>query len=150
MTAIILVGVALLGAVLTVRVGQTAAIRNAGGINTYFADAVRVFSLTGDEAAHSAALSAGKTAADEQRTSMIGYLRSVASDLAQAAGADGEARTVMERIAEVADKLAEKNWTMSDIVAEKRRLKMLDAEYFHALGRADSGVFRRRYPMFFS
>jgi hypothetical protein len=80
---------------------------------------------------------------------MIRYLRAVASDLAHAAGADGEARTVMGRMAGVADELGEKNWKMSDIVAEKRRLKTLDAEYFHALGHADPEIFRRRYPMFF-
>jgi hypothetical protein len=150
--ALLLVGLALVAVVLVLalRAGRATALHHAGSISEYFGDAVRVFSFTGEEAAHSAALAAGKTAAGEQRASMVTYLQALTSDWISAAGDDPEAQVAVRRLDQVAHEIAAKDWTMGDVIAAKRHLKALDGEYYHALGTADPSVFRRRFPMFFT
>jgi hypothetical protein len=147
---LVAIGLALV-VVLAVLVGAawSKGLKHSSGVNDYFGNAARVFSLTRDPAAHAAALAAGKTAASDQRGSMVRYLRALAADLTAAAGDDPEAQEAVARLRQLADEVGAKDWSMSDVIAEKNRLKALDAEYFHALGAADPTVFVRRFPGLF-
>ena len=147
---LVVIGFALV-LVLAVLVGAawSKGLKHSGRVNDYFGNAARVFCLTGDDAAHAAALAAGKTAASEQRASMVRYLQALAADLTAAAGDDPEAQEALGRLRQLADEVSAKDWSMSDVVAEKNRLKAVDTEYFHALGAADPTVFVRRFPRLF-
>lgn len=116
-------------------------------INDYFANAVRVYAHTGEEASRVAILAAGKVAASVQRATMINFLKSFAKDFSAMGGVKEQATA--KKLLVVAKELEEKDWTIDDIIQEKRRLKGLNNDYVNALNTADPSVFSRHYPSLF-
>jgi len=116
-------------------------------INDYFANAVRVYAHPGEEASRVAILAASKVAASVQRTTMINYLKNIATDLATMGG--GQEKAAAKKLLIVAKELEEKYWTINDIIQEKSRLEVLNKDYVDALNVADPSVFSRYYPSLF-
>jgi hypothetical protein len=122
------------------------AVHVADAVNLYFADAITVFAGTNDPVVRLAALTAAKVAAGAQRASMVNFLRIVAANIREATR-DEDAPY---RLNQLADEIASRDWTLRDIRNSKLALRGLDATYAEALNRADSSVFRRRFPHLFA
>jgi len=118
-------------------------------INDYFANAVRVYALTGDEHTRCAALSAAKVAARKQKSRMIAYLLAMAFDIKHAMGDDPGAELPIQRLLTLKRDIEAKNWNLTDAAREKDRLSELEPEYLEALNRADPSVFERKHPELF-
>jgi len=116
-------------------------------INDYFVNAIHVYASTGEEAARVAILAAGKVAASVQRSKMINYLKDVANELRATGG--GQDKAAAKRLLFVVKELEEKDWTIKDIIQEKRRLEALNKDYVDALNATDPSVFSRYYPSLF-
>jgi len=114
-------------------------------VNDYFLDAVRVYACTLDPAARQAALTAGIVADRLQRWAMVELVRGTAARFADIDGV-GE---IPARLTLLADEIAAKDWSVSDIGRAKRHLWNTQREYAEALDAFDSGVFRRRFPELF-
>jgi hypothetical protein len=115
-------------------------------INDYFANAVRVYALTGHEHTRSAALTAAKIATRKQRSRMIAYLLATAFDIEHALGDDPGAELSIQRLISLKKDIEAKDWNVTDAVREKERLSELEPEYLEALNRADPSVFERKHP----
>ena len=122
--------------------------RGAESINDYFFDAAIVYAFAGAEAEKVAAVTAGKVAAEEQRASMIAFLRGAASDTELEKVADGH--LVRRRLLEVADRIAAKDWTIEDVRVQKAFLKKVNPEYLTALNNFNPRVFRKKWPSLFA
>jgi hypothetical protein len=118
-------------------------------INDYFANAVRVYTLTGDKHTRCAALCAAKVAATKQRSRMIAYLLAMAFDIKHAMGDDAGAELPTRRLLTLKKDIEAKNWNLIDAAREKDRLSELEPEYLEALNRADPSVFERKHPELF-
>ena len=119
-------------------------------INDYFCNAVRVYAFTGTRDAKIAAVTAAKVAAGAQRNSMLAYLRGMASDLKQMSESESElkpfADEFLESVADLEKEISVKEWTISDIRAQKEKLGNINPEYLNALNRCDPFVFVRKFP----
>lgn len=118
----------------------------ANRINDYFYDAVWLYAKTDDPAAKLAAQSAAAVAQDEQRESLIGYLRALADDWAQRSP---NIPMVNQRLERLADDISSGDWNLEDTVDFKRKLAEVDPEYFYALAGSDPTVFRDRFEEIF-
>ncbi len=114
-------------------------------INSYFRNAVKVYTLSGEEASRVAALTAAKVAARQQRASMVAYLRGMTLD----ARREPEAGVICGRLEGLADDITAKDWSIADIRKAKLALRQLSPEYLTALNRFDAQVFERRWPTLF-
>lgn len=128
-------------------------LRHSLRINDYFANAIRVYGILGEEDAKVAALAAAKVAAGKQRDSMLAYLAGLASDFGQISPENNELRSqwklAIGRLSELKKEIGARDWTTSDMIQEKQRLQNLNPEYLKALERADPNVFTRKYPRIF-
>ena len=118
-------------------------------INDYFANAVRVYALTGDEHTRCAALNAAKVATRKQRSRMIAYLLAMAFDIEHAMGDDSGAELPIQRLLTLKKDIEVKDWNLTDAAREKDRLSELEPEYLEALNRADPSVFELKHPELF-
>ena len=117
-------------------------------LNDYFCDAALVYVFTENEAAKLAALAAGKTAAGEQRNSMILYLRGMSSDMREETSP--ELMQASTRLNELEADLSKKNWTLKDIMQAKNLLlSKADPAALAALNQSDSSYFRTKFPQIF-
>ncbi len=122
-------------------------------INDYFCNAIRVYAFTGTTDAKIAAVTAAKVAAEAQRTSMLAYLRGMASDLKQMSENESDLKSLVDQFVEAAGELEKeisvKDWTIGDIRVQKEELGKINAEYLNALNRGDPFVFARKFPDLF-
>jgi len=121
----------------------------AGRINDYFANAVKVYSLKGEMDARVAALAAAKSADSLQRESMVDYLSGMASDMEESIPDPIFANTMKDRLLGLKVDIEAKNWTIKDIIKEKGNLDSLNKDYLIALGKADPSVFLKYHPDLF-
>jgi hypothetical protein len=124
-------------------------IDHARKINDYFANAVRVYILTGEENAQCAASAAAKVAGRKQRKSMTDYLYGMAGDFLDSYPQKDDGKLVAMRLLSLKEEIEEKDWDLEDIKEEKAKLFKVDPEYCLALDRADPNVFVRRHPKLF-
>jgi hypothetical protein len=115
-------------------------------INDYFCNAARVFAANNDQSARTAALAAAKVAANEQRESMVMYLRAIAADYRSAVGSSGD---LPDRIEALAAEISRKDWQLEDIMIQKRLLGEQDPQYLEALDGSDPTIFVHRFPHLF-
>ena len=118
-------------------------------INDYFANAVKVYALTGDEHTRCDALCAAKVATRKQRSRMIAYLLAMAFDIKHAIGDGPVSELPIQRLLTLKKDIEAKNWSLTDAAREKDRLSELEPEYLDALNHADPSVFERKHPEYF-
>jgi len=122
-------------------------------LNQYFCNAVRVYALTNEENARIALVTTAKVAAKKQRASMVKYLQSMAADIKKMDISDAELRShtdkFVESALELAEEIASKEWTESDIIKQKEELGRLNPEYLTALDKADPAIFAQKHPRLF-
>ena len=120
-----------------------------GKVTDYFKNAVRVYLWLEDSAAGYAALAAAKTAATVQRDVMISHLVQQTSQFGQLASEIPEFKVFQERLANLAQQIAAKDWTVKDTQKAKDELGEISPKYLNALNRSDPNVFVSRYPALF-
>lgn len=123
--------------------------RHAGGVNDFFANAVRVYAVLNEEDAKLAALAAAKTAASIQRASMVQYLEGMASDLHAMAGSSPNVYRQVHRMRKLKAMISEKDWAVADVFQAKKELGQVNQEYLAALERPDAKIFARKHPALF-
>lgn len=118
-------------------------------INDYFLNAVRVYAFIGDEPARCAALTAAKVAARKQRSWIVAYLLSMASDIKTFVQDDPAGNLIVQRLLSLKEDVEAKDWNVIDAEKEKNKLSRFDPEYLSALNSADPSVFERKHPQLF-
>ena len=113
---------------------------SAKAINMYFCDAALVFGYKGDEAARLAALAAAKTAAAEQRASMVDYLVGLSADL-KITSSD-ESSKFRQRWTELKIEIEQKDWSVDDSRHAKALLGSVDPAATAALNKSFAHYFR--------
>ena len=109
-------------------------------INNYFCDASLVYGSTGNQAAKLAALAAAKTAAAEQRQSMVDYLTGLSADLKATNVAENV--EFRKRWAELKGEIEQKDWSVEDSRHAKALLSAVDPAATAALNKSSASYFR--------
>jgi hypothetical protein len=123
--------------------------RHSQSIRDYFADAVRVYILRGEEAARCAAIAAAKGAGKKQRQFMIESLSKMASNVMRNSPDKATRKSIADRILSLKDEVELKNGRAGDFKAEIEKLSRMNEEYLASFNRADSSVFKRKHPQLF-
>jgi hypothetical protein len=123
--------------------------RHSKRINDYFADAVRVYALRGEEDAGCAAILAAIVARKKQRRSMIEQLSKMVSNVMQYYPDKMARESIAERILFVKREVEFSDGNRKDLKEEKEKLSKMNAEYLACLNREDPSIFKRTYPNLF-
>ena len=123
--------------------------RHSEKINDYFADAVRVYALSGEEDACCAAIAAAKTAGKKQRQSMIASLSKMASNVMRNHPERIARKSIADRILLLKEALEFRGGEASGFKEGQEKLWKMNAEYLSCLNRADPSVFKRKYTHLF-
>ena len=122
----------------------------ARAVNAFFADAVFVYRVTGDGPVRLAALAAAKEMSTSQRAAAVKFVRDVADDMREQRTAGGGSDGAAALLEQLASEISLRDWTIRDVVHDRRALADLDEELERALGSwlgyCDFAVFRRRFP----
>ena len=118
-------------------------------INDYFADAVRVYVLKGEEDARCAALVSAKVAGEKQRKLMIENLSNMASNVMQNFPNKLTRKSLSDRLLSLKQDIESKNWDLKDVRGEKGEISKPISEYLSCLDQPDPSIFRRKYPELF-
>ena len=111
----------------------------------YFERSVTVWLLLKDEAGLIAALAAAKTLNSDDRQIIVTLLDKI-YDQWNKQDTDNLFVEILKSIQDLKEIITSTDWTTEDGVAERARLKMVDAEYEEALMDGDPDIFVRRYP----
>lgn len=111
----------------------------------YFERSVTVWLLLKDEAGLIAALAAAKTINSDDRRIIVTLLDKI-YDQWNKQDTDNLFAEILKSIQDLKEIITSTDWTTEDGVAERARLKMVDAEYEKALMDGDPDIFVRRYP----
>jgi hypothetical protein len=114
-------------------------------LELYFERAVQAWLLLKDEAGLVAALAAAKTFNSVDRQIIITVLDNLAAQV-EGEEADQMVLEFLKSINDLKEIITSKEWTVEDGVAERERLKMVNAEYEEALVKGDPDIFARKYP----
>jgi len=121
--------------------------------NDYFCNAVRVYALTEEEDARIAILTAAKVAAKKQRDSMVKYLQSMASDMEKVSKEKAEIKSHVDSFiksaADLVEEISLRDWSVSDIINQKKELENINPQYLIALEKADPAIFAQKHPELF-
>jgi hypothetical protein len=147
----------IIGSVLLVAIlGALVFLGSRGGkhVNDYFANAVKTFAITGDEAAAVAAVTAAKVAASDMRTWMVAYVSALISHFSRPPNDEkiqNESKeAICHRLQRLSSEITKKlDWTIDDIRGAKDLLSKMDVQYLRALNRYDPSVFQTRWPQVF-
>ena len=123
--------------------------RHSKSIQNYFADAVRVYVLCGEEGARCAAIAAAKGAGKKQRQSMIESLSKMESNLTRNSRERHNHKGLADRILSLRDAVERLNGRADDFQEEKEKLAQMNEEYLACFNRADPSIFKRKYPHLF-
>jgi len=118
-------------------------------INDYFADAVRVYVLKGEEDARCAALVSAKVAGEKQRKLMIKDLSNMASNVMQNFPNKLTRKSLSDRLLSLKQDIELKNWDLKDVKREKENISTPMTEYLSCMDQPDPSIFRRKYPELF-
>lgn len=111
----------------------------------YFERSVTVWLLLKDEAGLIAALAAAKTLNSEDRQFVISLLDKI-YDQWKKQDTENLFVDLLKSLQDLKEIITSTDWTSEDGVAERERLKMVNAEYEKALLDGDPDVFVRKYP----
>ena len=122
-------------------------------INDYFCNAVRIYALTEEEDARIAILTAAKVAAKKQRDSMVRYLQSMASDMEKVSKEKTEITSHVDKFikssTDLVKEISSREWSISDIINQKKELGNINPQYLIALEKADPTIFAQKHPELF-
>ena len=123
--------------------------RHSKKIREFFADAVKVYVLTGKEDVRRAALASAKNAGKRQRKLMIEYLSNMTSNVMKNLPDRLTRKSLADRLLALKQDIESKNWEVNDAREEKEKIEKPSSEYLSCLGQADPSIFRRKYPELF-
>jgi hypothetical protein len=123
--------------------------RHSKSIRDYFADAVRIYILRGEEAARCAAIAAAKGAGKKQRQFMIESLSKMALNVMRNSPDRVTRKSIADRILSLKDAVELKDGRAGDFKAEIEKLSKMNEEYLASFNRADPSVFKRKHPQLF-
>ena len=121
-------------------------ILHGGRVGEYFRNAAKIYIWLNKADAGLAAVVAGKVAAPKHRVSMVSELDSQLNACNSIVNEIPETRENIERIECLKSHILEKEWRLTDIITAKNELKNINPQYLKALEKADSSVFRDKYP----
>jgi len=121
-------------------------------VNAFFADAVFVYSVTGDELVKQATLAAAKAMDRRQRATAVKLVRSVADEVRQQLTEEAGPDNMANRLEQLATEISLRDSTVRDSVRERRLPLHEQLERVVGSWRAyrDATVFWRLFPTFFS
>ncbi len=118
-------------------------------IHEFFTSATRVYILKGEEDARCAALAAAEIVTDKQRKAMKRDLEKIASNISQSYPDKSQRKILVARVLSLKETIESFMAGRSSDVEEKKRLSIMNKDYFSCLNEGDPSVFCRRYPKLF-
>ncbi len=118
-------------------------------INDFFANAVKVYALKGEEDARCAAIAAAKASSKRQRKSMIALLTKMSVNVMQSYPDKGVRKSLADRLLSMKKDIEIKDWDLGDVKEEEKKLAKINEEYRFCLNRVDPSIFKRKYPSLF-
>ena len=123
--------------------------RRSEKIREFFTSATRVYILKDEEDARCAAIAAAGMATCKQRIAMAKELEDVAANILRSYPDKSQRKVLADRVFSLKEAIESFAAGRSDNVEEKKRLSILNKEYFSCLTEGDPSVFCRRYPKLF-
>jgi len=120
-----------------------------GKNHEYFTGATRVYILKGEEDARCAAVAAAEMVSVKQRKAMIRELENTAANIAQSYPDKSQRKILVDRVLSLKETIESFAAHRSNDVGEKKKLSIVNKEYFSCLKEGDPSVFCRRYPKLF-
>lgn len=114
-------------------------------INDFFAGAIKVYVLKGEEDARCVALAAAKGASKRQRRAMVALLVQMSANVAQSYPDKAVRKTIADRLLSLKAEIEVKGRPEE----EEKRLAEINEEYRFCLSRVDPTIFKRKYPSLF-
>lgn len=118
--------------------------RHSKQIRDFFADAVKVYVLTGKEDVRRAALASVKHAGGRQRKLMIEHLSRMAGNVMKNLPGRLNRKPLAERLLAIKQDVEAKNFGDG-----REGQAGIASEYLSCLDQADPSIFRRKYPQLF-
>jgi hypothetical protein len=80
---------------------------------------------------------------------MVKYLSEMATDIQKGFPDRSAASPIAKRLLSLKEDIEQRDWSIEDIMEEKKRLFQANPEYLMALDQADPNVFSRKHPELF-
>jgi hypothetical protein len=123
----------------------------ARAVNGFFADAVFVYRVTGDELVKEAVLAVAERMNSRQRAAAVKFVRGVADDMRERLTEEAGPDSMAHRLEQLASEMSVRGST--DVVGDRRVLDLRE-EFETVLGNwsgyFDATVFRRLFPNLFN
>ena len=123
--------------------------RRARKTHEFFTSATRVYILNGEEDARCAAVAAAGMAPRKQRKVMIEELENIISNVLQSYPDKNKRKIIAERVLSLKETLESFATRRDNDGEEKKKLSIVNKEYFSCLNEGDPSVFCRRHPKLF-
>jgi hypothetical protein len=123
--------------------------RRSKKINEFFTSATRVYILKGEEDARCAAVAAAGMATRKQRKAMTKELENIASNVMQSYPDKNKRKVLADRILSLKETIESLTARRDNDGEEKKKLSVINKEYFSCLNEGDPSVFCRRHPKVF-
>jgi hypothetical protein len=123
--------------------------RRSEKIHEFFTSATRVFILKGEEDARCAAVAAAGMATRKQRNALAKELENTASNILKSYPDKSQRKILANRVFSLKETIESLAAGRSKDVEEKKKLSIVNKEYFSCLKEGDPSVFCRRYPKLF-
>ena len=125
----------------------------ARAVNAFFADAIFVYRVTGDELVKEAVLAVAEAMNRQQRASAVKFVQSVAADVREQVTEEAGPDSMAHRLEQLAIEMSLRGSTVRDAVRDRRSLDVRE-EFERVLGNWrgywDATVFRRLFPNLFN
>jgi hypothetical protein len=122
-------------------------------VSNFFADAVFVYRVTGDELVKQAILAVAEAMNRRQRAAAVNFVRGVADDIRQQVTEESGPDSTAHRLDQLASEMSLRGSSVRDAVRDRRALDLRE-EFEKALGNWrgywDATVFRRLFPNLFN
>ena len=123
--------------------------RRSEKIHEFFTRATRVYILKGEEDARCAAVAAAEMITGKQRKALLRELENIASNISQSYPDKSQRKMLVGRVLSLKETIESFAAGPSSNVGEKKKLSILNKEYFSCLKEGDPSIFCRRYPNLF-
>ena len=115
----------------------------------FFTSATRIYILKGEEDARCAAVAAAGMATRKQRNAMTKELENIASNVMQSYPDKNKRKILADRILSLKETIESLAARRDNDGEEKKKLSIMNEEYFSCLNEGDPSVFCRRHPKLF-